>query len=97
MSELDLRGVHVFRKERGTSQFRLAEVHPLMRIAQKNAAGLSEEIFIQNGRYWTAGGEQIRSRDLPEWAREQLSKASKTALAECGIHVDRKDEQTLDS
>ena len=83
---LDLSGVHVFKKTPGTNSFRLVDTKPLMRLCSG-----SNVVFIQHGRYWTPGGDPIPSKELPEWARVELTKVSQAALAECGIH--RKGDQ----
>ena len=82
MSEFNLRKVHVFAKKPGEQNERLVATNPAMRLS---SAG--QEIYVQHGRYWSSGGDPIKSADLPEWVREEVRKASPAALAACGISV----------
>jgi hypothetical protein len=80
---LELRGVHVFEKAPGADHATLKSVRPVLRLSSRD----NGEVFIQGGRYWTAGGEAIKSKDLPAWVGDEIKKCSPAALAECGIHV----------
>lgn len=86
--KLNLQGVHVFEREQGSLNYKLSKIFPAMRLATEG-----QEVYIQHGRYWTAGGDPIKSKDLPVWVADELAKCSPAALAEAGIHVAVKDPE----
>lgn len=77
MPKFDLRGVHVMKRVPGSHQFRLAEVHPALRLGKGD-----EHLYIQNGTVFDEGGTQVK--DLPGWFAEEVAKCSPHTLAECG-------------
>jgi len=82
MAGFNLQGIHVYEREPGTQVHRLVKTYPAMRLSANG-----QEVYIQHGRYWTAGGQPIKSKDLPDWVASEVIKCSPQALAECGIHV----------
>lgn len=80
---LKLRGVHVFQKVPNTNQFRLKEVHPYVRLAQDG-----EEVYIQDGSTYSAGGDPLAKKDLPTWFAEAVARLNPAVLRECGYTVE---------
>lgn len=78
----DLHKVHQFQRVPGTQSEKLVKTSPAMRLS---AGG--QEVYVQEGRYWTAGGDPVKAKDLPEWVAGELKKASPAALSECGINI----------
>lgn len=79
MSKLDLGQVHVFDKIPGTHQFAIKKAQPALRLSSNG-----EVVYIQHGKFWTAGGLPIPERDLPGWVKDELGKCNPKALAEAG-------------
>lgn len=78
-TKLQLRGVHVFEKVANSGAFKLARTNPYMRFG--NGA---EALFIQAGRVLSEEGGEVAADKLPAWFKEEVEKASKPALRECG-------------
>lgn len=77
---LNLRGVHVFQKIPGQSEYRLKETHPAMRIAQ----GM-DVLYIQDGQVYDAGGGLVEK--YPEWFLSEIQKTNPVALREVGFKL----------
>jgi hypothetical protein len=90
MAGFNLSQIHVSEREPGTQNYRVTKVYPAMRLS---SAG--QVVYLQHGRYWTPGGDPIRSKDLPDWVTSELKKCSPAALAEVGIHI-KVEEQPVD-
>lgn len=80
MSEkLQLRQVHVFEKVGQSGMYRLARTQPAMRFQQQDGV-----LFLQNGRIFSEEGSALDPAKLPAWLIEEMGKANKAALRECG-------------
>lgn len=77
-----LRKIHEFQRRPGSQVEVLTRISPALRLSAQG-----QEIYIQDGRYWTPGGDPILSKNLPEWVAGELKKCSPKALAECGINI----------
>lgn len=86
----NLQGVHVFERDPGSQNYRLSKIYPAMRLSQSG-----QSIYIQHGRYWSPGGDPIRSKDLPDWVAAELKKCSPAALADVGIHIKVEEEKPV--
>lgn len=60
-----------------------SNVNPSMRLSSGG-----ESVYIQHGRYWTAAGDPIMTKDLPGWVAAEMQKCSVASLAEVGIRVE---------
>lgn len=81
-AKLQLRGVHVFEKQQtpsGGSVVRLTKINPYMRVGCKDGV-----LYIQGGRVFSEEGGEMPADKLPGWFKEEVEKASKAALRECG-------------
>lgn len=79
MSKLDLGQVHVFDKIPGTHQFAIKKAQPAIRLSNNG-----DVVYIQHGKFWTAGGIPLAEKDLPGWAKDELGKCNPKTLAEAG-------------
>lgn len=81
-TKLQLRGVHVFKKQQlpsGQAVVRLAEVNPYIRFGSKDGV-----LYIQNGRVFSEEGGEMPKDKLPGWFKEAVEQADKAALREAG-------------
>lgn len=77
--ELDMRPHH-FKMVGGQPE--LIKVVPYIRL---NGGKNVPEVYIQNGRYFSAGGPEIKKADVPEWVKEAVKNLSEEAKAEVGL------------
>lgn len=78
MAALELRKVHEYAKVPGTAgTYRLARTNPYMRIASG-----AQVLFLQSGQVFSE--EQGLVKEIPSWFMDEITKASPTAIKECG-------------
>lgn len=73
--QLNLRGVHVFKKLPGQNRWVLDSIHPALRLAQDG-----ETVYIQDGSLFDGGGNKLLGKP-PGWFSEAVSKLSPDTLA----------------
>lgn len=56
-------------------------VTPYIRLCE----GDGPPIFLQNGRYFYEGGEEVPSKDMPDWVEVMQDKCSPAVLKACGF------------
>jgi hypothetical protein len=79
---------HEYKKSRNGSS--IARINPYVRLkaSTKNEDGEWEDhapVFIQNGLYFSEGGEEITAKDLPKWIAAEVAKLSETVKREVGL------------
>ena len=77
---LNLRQVHVLKKVPGKQEWRLAEVHPAIRIGHGE-----EQLYLQNGAVHDAAGNEIPLDKVPAWFMAEAGKMSAEALKSVGL------------
>jgi hypothetical protein len=77
--------VHDYKRRRDGNQAVLVRVQPYVRL--KNGEE-SPPIFVQSGKFWAEGGDEIDEDDLPDWVAGEIAKMSKTAKREAGLEVE---------
>jgi hypothetical protein len=81
-NKLELRGVHVFEKvvtPSGAAMVKLVRTNPYLRFQHD-----AQILYIQGGKVFSAEGGPVKEKDIPAWFAEEINKASKAALQECG-------------
>jgi hypothetical protein len=77
MSQLDLKTHHF--EQRG-GQSRLVRVAPYVRLFAEG-----QEIYIQNGQFYSAGGPSIPKNKLPKWVDAAVAELNPEVKAEVGL------------
>lgn len=76
---LDL-AVHKFERIPGTSQVRIKEVNPYLRLSRRDHPPL----YIQKGRVFPENGPEVPKAELPEWFWQEIAKITSQGLTEVG-------------
>ena len=79
MAQLDYR-VHQYKMVKGEPE--LQRVLPYIRVS---GPGDAPPIFIQGGKFFYAGGDEIKPKELPEWSKDALAALTPEAKAEVGL------------
>lgn len=82
---LNLRGVHVVEKVPNKNEYRLKEIHPVVRLSSGE-----EVVFIQDGTVYDAGGNVLEEDTRPGWFISEVGKMTPTALREVGFRIVKK-------
>lgn len=45
----------------------------------------SEVIYLQAGKYFWAGGDEVKAKELPDWVKDHVGKLSETAKHDVGL------------
>lgn len=77
MAQLDMI-VHQYKMHKGQPQ--LVKVVPYVRLSNG-----SEVIYLQGGKYFWAGGEEAKAKDIPAWVKEQVADLADVAKREVGL------------
>lgn len=78
MATLDLRP-HRFGVKEGRTVFLGA--NPYVRLSMEGES----PIFIQGGKYFGAGGPELKKTEVPKWVDTETKKLSPLALREAGL------------
>jgi hypothetical protein len=79
---------HEYKKSRGGSV--LSRVNPYVRLsyATKGEDGEYDNhapVYIQGGQYWSEGGAEIPTKELPSWLSAEVAKLSDKVKREVGL------------
>lgn len=85
---LELNKVHDYVVNKKDHSAKIIQVRPAMRLHQGTRAEGEEPdppVFIQDGRFWSEGGDELGPEELPAWVETMLKKANPVALHEAGL------------
>lgn len=68
-----------FQKREG--MYVLTRVDNYLRLANNSA----QEVYLQGGKFFAAGGPEIQHKDVPQWVFEAMKDCSDAALTEVGF------------
>jgi hypothetical protein len=71
---------HIVKKVDGEG-IKIVRTQPYMRL---NAQG-GPVIYVQNGAFYSEGGQSIKRADLPDWFDAELAKVDPGIRSECGL------------
>jgi len=82
-SGLRLNQVHKYVRIPGTQEMRLMKVSPAIRICK----GMAPPLWIQEGKVYAEGGDEIPKEKLPDWFDEQVKMMTPQARSEIGYRL----------
>lgn len=82
-SGLRLNQVHKYVRVPGTQEMRLMKVSPVVRICK----GTDPPLFIQEGKVYAEGGDEIPKEKLPGWFHDQVKLMTVQARSEIGYRL----------
>lgn len=81
MVQLTLK-VHDYKRKKGGNQAVLLSVTPYVRLK----AGYDQPpVFVQGGKFFAEGGEELADDELPDWLDAEIKKMSESAKREAGL------------
>lgn len=82
-SGLRLNQVHKYVRVPGTQEMRLMKVSPAIRLCK----GMDPPLWIQEGKVYGEGGDEIPKEKLPDWFHEQVALMTPQARSEVGYRL----------
>ena len=79
--QLETRGVHVFKKDKRTNRWALSEIHPIQWLAREGMGRFA----IQDGTIFTAGGEPVGAKAVPQWLKDDIAALDHNVRASVGL------------
>lgn len=78
---LTLTEVHQVRQDRETGRMRMVGKNPYTRFIQEGET----PVIVQNGAFWTDGGDRIPDSQVPTWVWDALRKVTDDGLRNIGL------------
>lgn len=77
---LNTRGVHIFKKDKKANRWYHAETHPIQWFVSAET-----RIAVQDGKFFTAGGVELKRADVPAWVLEAVGRLTPSHRASLGL------------